>query len=132
MKTATLKQSVTFKASPNDVYELIMDEKKHAAFTGGPVTMSKKIKGTFRAFDGYAHGYNIELEPGKKIVQAWHFKEDGWPDEHYSVCTFRFETKDNGTRLTFTQTGIPEHKLNDLKKGWKEYYWNPMKSALSG
>ena len=130
MKTKSIKQSVTFNATPDAVYQLIMDAKKHSAITGSDVTMSAKPNGKFSAFDGYAHGYNIELDKGKKIVQGWHFAEDGWPDDHYSICTFLFEPNGDKTKLTFTQTGIPEHKAESLKGGWKEYYWEPMKEYL--
>jgi len=130
MKIKNLKQTVSFKASPKEVYELIMDSKNHAGFSGANASMSKKINGKFEAYDGYCRGYNIELEDGKKIVQAWHFAEDGWPEDHYSICTFLFENKDKGTKLTFTQTGIPEHKAEALKSGWKEFYWEPMKEYL--
>lgn len=126
MKTKTIKQTASFKASPEDVYEVLMDSGKHSSLTGTAVIMSKEINGKFEAFDGYCHGYNIELDKGKKIVQAWHFQEDGWPDDHYSICTFDFEPTEKGTRLTFTQTGVPEHKYEELKDGWKEYYWVPM------
>lgn len=127
MKTKTINQSATFKASPKEVYELLMDADKHGSLTGSTVKMSKEVNGKFEAFDGYCHGYNIELDEGKKIVQAWHFQEDGWPDEHFSICTFNFEATGKGTRLIFTQTGVPAHKYEELKDGWKQYYWNPMK-----
>jgi activator of HSP90 ATPase len=130
MKTKTIKQTITFDAKPEKVYQLIMDQKKHAAFTGSEVTMSTKIKGKFEVFDGYCHGYNIELEKGKKIVQAWHFDEDGWPENHFSTCTFLFEPDGDKTKLTFTQEGVPEHKVEELSKGWEEFYWEPMKEYL--
>lgn len=130
MQSQSIQQSITFDASPEAVYDLIMDAKKHAAFTGSKVVMSSKVNGKFTMFDGYCHGYNMELIEGKKIVQAWYFAEDGWPDDHYSICTFLFEKKGNKTKLTFTQTNIPEHKVEALKKGWKEFYWEPMKAFL--
>ena len=130
MTTRSIKQTVTFNASPGEVYQLIMDAKKHAAFTGSAVTMNNKVNGKFSVFDGYCHGYNIELSAGKKIVQAWHFAEDGWPDDHFSICSFVFQKKDNKTKLVFTQTGIPAHKAEDLKEGWKQFYWKPMKAWL--
>lgn len=132
MKTKTINQTITFDATPGEVYDLIMDAKKHSAFTGSDVTMSTKIKGEFDAFDGYVHGYNIELVKGKKIVQAWHFAEDGWPDDHFSVCTFIFAPSGDKTKLTFVQEGVPEHKAEAIKDGWKEYYWEPMKAYLKG
>ncbi len=130
MKTKTIKQTVTFAASPKEVYDLLMDKKKYAAFVGGDVKVSKKIKGKFEVFDGYCTGYNIELEDGKKIIQAWHFAENGWPDDYYTTCTFLFEKKDKGTKLTFTQAEVPEISVESLKSGWKEYYWTPMKKYL--
>jgi activator of HSP90 ATPase len=130
METKTIKQSITFDTNPLEVYQLIMDQKKHAAFSGGKVVMSSKINGKFDVFDGYIHGYNKELKEGEKIVQAWHFAEDGWPDGHFSLCTFIFETVKGKTKLTFEQSGVPEHKVDELTSGWKQFYWNPMKAWL--
>ena len=76
------------------------------------------------------HGYNIELIEGEKIVEGWHFDEDGWPKDHFSICTFYFEPEGNKTILTFPQTGIPEHKADLINTGWIEYYWEPMKETL--
>ncbi|MDZ4822207.1 MAG: SRPBCC family protein [Flavobacteriales bacterium] len=131
MKTKSIKQSVIFQAAPHEVYDLIMNSKKHGAFTGGKVSVSKKINGQFNIFDGYVRGYNIELMEGNKIVQAWHFTEDGWPEDHFSICTFQFENHSKGTKLNFVQTGVPEHKVQSLKDGWKRYYWEPMKQFLT-
>ena len=130
MKTKSIRQTVTFNALPEKIYHLIMDENEHAAFTGSKVIMSTKVNGSFRAFDGYCHGYNIELTKGRKIVQAWHFTEDGWPDDHFSICTFHMELAGNKTKLRFLQTNIPEHKAESLKDGWKQFYWDKMKAYL--
>ena len=130
MKTKSIRQTVTFDSTPEKIYHLIMDQEKHAAFTGTKVTMSTKVNGKFNIFDGYCHGYNIELIEGKKIVQAWHFAEDGWPDDHFSICTFRLEPMGDKTKLSFLQTGVPEHKVEELKGGWKQFYWQPMKPYL--
>ncbi|MEQ1587388.1 MAG: SRPBCC family protein [Cyclobacteriaceae bacterium] len=133
MKPKSFKQTITFEgARPLEVYSLIMDAKKHSAFTSSKVTMSKKVNGKFKMFDGYCTGFNIELKEGKKIVQGWHFKEDGWPEDHFSICTFVFEKNPTCTKLTFTQTDVPEHKIDTLKEGWKLYYWQPMKAYLAG
>lgn len=130
MRTKTLRQTLTFKATPQDIYDYLMEEDKHARITGGDVQMSKEIKGSFSIFNGYCHGHNIELVPGEKIVQAWRFEEDGWPEEHFSICHFTIEQVENGTRLVFVQTGIPDHKYNELKDGWHTYYWKPIKAEL--
>ncbi|MES2617865.1 MAG: SRPBCC domain-containing protein [Bacteroidota bacterium] len=131
MKVSTIEQTVFFNTTPAEVYDLIMNAEKHGEFSGSEVEMSQEINGTFKVFDGYCHGYNIELIEGKKIVQAWHFAEEGWPDDHYSICTFEFIADGTTTKLHFTQTDIPEHKAEALKAGWNEFYWDPMKSYLN-
>lgn len=131
MKTGSIHQSVDFNTTPKMVYDLIMNSELHSAFTGGPVVMSKTINGSFSVFDGYCTGHTIELKEGERIVQAWNFKEEGWPEDHYSVCTFVFSKTPTGCRLDFTQTEIPEHKVEALMQGWEEYYWEPMKNYLA-
>lgn len=130
MKTKTINQNITFNASASAIYELLMDEKKHSQFTGSSVSMSKKKNGKFEVFDGYCTGYNIELVEGKKIIQAWHFEEDGWPEDHYSICTILLDETIGKTKLLFKQEHVPEHKVESLKKGWKEFYWQPMKNLI--
>jgi len=132
MKTKNIEQTEIFTAAPEEVYQLIMDAEKYAAFTGSEAIMSTAIKGKFQVFNGYCHGYNIELIKGKKIVQAWHFAEDGWPEDHYSVCTFMFEPLGDKTRLTFLQTDVPEQHVASLSEGWKQFYWEPMEAYLTG
>jgi len=61
-------------------------------------------------------------------VQTWGM--DDWPAGHYSKVTFRFEAVDGKTKLTFVQTGVPEDLYEDIKQGWKDYYWGPMKEML--
>ncbi len=123
-----IKQTATFNASAHDVYEALMDAKKHATFTGGKAVISRKVGGKFSVFDGYAEGKNIELITDKKIVQTW--RAGDWPEGHYSQVTFLLEEKDGKTKLTFTQTGIPDEQAADITQGWRDYYWRPMREML--
>ncbi len=128
MAGKTIKQTVTFKAKPHDVYEALMDAKKHAKFTGGKAVISREVGGKFNVFDGYAEGKNLELVPDKKIAQSW--RAEDWPEGVYSQATFEFKAVAGGTQLTFTQTGVPEESVEDITQGWKDYYWAPMKEML--
>jgi activator of HSP90 ATPase len=130
MKTKSISQTITFVAEPEKIYNMLMNQEAHAAFTGSKVSIEPKVTGKFTVFDGYCHGYNIELIEGRKIVQAWHFSEDGWPEDHFTICTFDIEPEGNKTKLKFHQTNVPEQKVDALKSGWKEFYWNPMKEYL--
>ena len=128
METMNIRQTATFKASPHEVYEALMDSEKHSIFTGGRSVVSRKIGGKFSAFDGYSEGTNIELIPDKKIVQTWRAAD--WPSGHYSWATFLLKEIGGKTRLTFTQTGVPREQFDDISHGWKDYYWTPMKKWL--
>lgn len=130
MKTKNLKQTATFNASPHEVYELLMDSKKHGEFTGGKAAISRKAGGKFSIYDGGISGTNLEIVPDKKIVQEWRY--DDWLEGHYSVATFALSKTKTGTKLTFTQTGIPSERYEDIRQGWIDYYWKPMKQALEG
>lgn len=131
METRQIEQIIIFDALPDKVYDLLMNEEKHAAFTESEANISTEHAGKFSVFGGYCHGYNIELIKGEKIVQAWHFDEDGWPESHFSICTFIIEPSDsNRTKLSFLQTEVPAHKAESIAEGWREYYWEPMKAYL--
>lgn len=124
----TIRQSVTFKASPHAVYEALMDSRKHGRFTGGKAVISRRVGGKFSVFDGYASGVNLELVAGKKIVQEW--RASDWPADHYSKATFQLAKVKAGTRLTFTQSGVPDRHYSSIKSGWIEFYWTPLKQML--
>ena len=130
METTSLHQTITFSASPRALYELLMDADKHSDLTGSDVVMSRDIGGEFEVFDGYCHGHNIDLAEGRKIIQAWFFDEEGWPEDHYSICKFEFTGNGGETTLTFTQTDIPVHLLDRIAAGWEEFYWAPMQEYL--
>ncbi|MBK9981803.1 MAG: SRPBCC domain-containing protein [Saprospiraceae bacterium] len=126
----TIKQTLNFSIPPEKLYDMLMSSKTMSAIHGGKTTMNKRVNGKFTVFDGYCHGYNIELDPGKKIVQAWHFNEEGWPEDHFSKCTFLLQPFAKGTKLTFTQTDVPASTYDSLSKGWKDYYWEPIQLAI--
>jgi len=86
MPGKTIRQTVEIAAKPEDVYEALMDSKKHSRFTGGKCVISRKVGGTFSVFDGYAEGENLELVKGKRIVQSW--RDTDFPEGKYSKVTF--------------------------------------------
>ena len=128
MQTGSIRQQVTFRSSPHEVYEALMDEKKHGQFTQSKTKVSRQVGGRISSSDGYIEGVNLELVPDRKIVQSWHASD--WPAGHYSRVTFSFSPVKSGTRLTFTQSGIPQDFIDDISQGWRDYYWQPMKEML--
>lgn len=130
MQTKNIRQTVTFKASPHAVYQALMSSAKHSQFTGGKAVISRKVGGKFTTFDGYSEGVNIELVTDEKIVQTW--RASDWPEGHYSQITFTLTPSEGGTKLVFTQSGVPEEQYDDISRGWRDFYWKPMKQMLEG
>jgi activator of HSP90 ATPase len=128
MKTKTIRQSVTFRTTAHEVYETIMDPKKHSEFTGSQVRMGRKVGGKFSVYGGDIEGVNLELVPDQKIVQSWRYSD--WPEGHYSRVVFSLKKVNRGTRLTFTQIAVPDEHYEDIAQGWRDYYWAPMKEML--
>jgi activator of HSP90 ATPase len=130
MKTKSIRQSVTFRASPKEVYEALMDSRRHARFTGSSAAISRKVRGPIRAYDGFITGENIELVPGSRIVQAWQVGEKCWPKEHRSRATFVLKKTRTGTRLSLFHSGVPVRCYDVIRRGWWDAYWKPMKKML--
>jgi len=128
MKTKSLRQTISFKATPHDIYEALMDSKKHTEFTEAKAVISRKLGGKFTAFDDWASGTNVEMVQDKKIVQTWRGAD--WPEDHFSTITFALKQKGNETILDFTQTEIPEELYDDVKQGWIDWYWNKLKAYI--
>lgn len=128
MKTKSFKQKVTIAgASPKEIYEALMDSKMHTAITGGAAKISKKVGGAFSAYDGYAIGKNLELIEGKKIVQTWRPVDSTWPEDHDSEIIFELKKSVKGTEISFTHKNVPVERVDEFKKGWIDFYWQPLK-----
>lgn len=130
MNTVTINQTWTFDAPAKNVYNLLTDAELLETITGSAAEFENYVDGEFSLFEGYCEGFNLEMEPNKKLVQEWNFAEDGWPEDHYSICSFLFEEKDGKTEMVFTQTDVPEEVKEALEQGWNEYFWEPMTDYL--
>ena len=128
METRTIEQTTTFRAVPIDIYEMLMDSKKHASLTGEPAQISREVGGRFSAWGTHISGFNLALKPGDKIVQAWRALD--WCPDHYSIAIFDLKAVEDGTELAFTQIGVPPHRYEGHCRGWTETYWTPMKEIL--
>ena len=125
-KVTTIKQNVIISAEPEEVYDAFMDADKHSAFTGSKSTSDPKVGRKFTAWDGYISGKNLELEKGKRIVQEWITSE--WPKGYSpSKLELIFKKIKEGTEILMVQSNVPADQVEDLKQGWVDFYWKPLK-----
>jgi activator of HSP90 ATPase len=125
-ETKTIEQTELIPAKPVDVYEALMDAKRHTEFTGSKATSDPRVGGEFTAWDGYISGKNLKLESGKRIVQEW--KTSEWPADYPpSIVEFTFRQTENGTELTMVHQNVPAEQANSYQQGWIDFYWKPLK-----
>lgn len=125
----TIHQTIELNASPEIIFELLMDDKKHAEFTGAPAKIGRKASDGFSVWGGYAVGKNLEIIPNKQIVQTW--RASDWPEGVESKVTFELKAKGDGCELKFTQSGVPSEYYKDIEQGWIDNYWDLMKDYLN-
>ena len=125
-------QKVVFRNTPpKALYDLYMNEKKHAAVTGAPAKITDKTGSKFSAHDGCITGRFLQLVKNKLIVQSW--REIGW-DKSIDDSTFiiYLEPKGKDTVLYAIHTGVPDKSFDGINKGWHAHYWKPWKKYLAG
>jgi len=129
MKTKNIQHTVLIHATPKQVHDALMNQKKHTKFTGEPARIRAKVGAPFACYDGYITGITLELRPAKRIVQAW--RSRGWPPGHYSIVTFALSKRAaHRTQLRFTQVGVPANDYAKKNQGWRTHYWQPLKRFL--
>ncbi|HEV7570219.1 MAG TPA: SRPBCC domain-containing protein [Thermoanaerobaculia bacterium] len=129
----TIKQRVKFKADPETVYDLLADSRKHAAVTGRQATISRKVGGTFSLGenDGESDvtGINVDLVPGRRIVQAWRHRR--FPEGVFSMAAVTLTpTADGGTDLVLVHRGVPKELIPETEQAWRDQYWSRIKAYL--
>ena len=123
----TIQLSATLPASPEQIYRDWLSSTGHTAFTDSPAEVDPAVGGRFTAWDGYIAGTNIELEPYRRILQAWRTSEfpTGSPDSQLEVL---LEAVEGGTRLTINHSHIPEGQGAMYAQGWQDFYFTPMRA----
>ena len=124
----SLHQENEYKASPQRIYEVLLDAKQFAACTGMPAEIDSKAGGAFSLFGGLVIGRNLELIPNQRIVQAW--RPTHWDASVYSIVRFDLKTQPSGTVIVLDHTGFPPGEFDALDAGWYSHYWNPLKKFL--
>ena len=124
-------QSIELSATPAQIYDLLTTASLFEQMTGGrKAEISSEAGGQASLFGGEILALNVELVPGKRVVQAW--RAQSWPEGVYSIVRFECVATDNGTQLSFSQSGHPAEAESMLEGGWSKMYWEPMQAMFAG
>lgn len=116
------KKYYTVPAEPDEVYLALTNAPTIQLWTGDVAEMDATPGGEFSMWDGSIVGKNLELDPGKKIVQQWYF--DGQPEE--SIVTIKLHADKAGTSVELRHTNIPDTDYNDITEGWTDSYFDSL------
>lgn len=130
METRDIYQIQRFATDRFDCYTCLMDARKHSSFTGDEARIEDAEGKAFTAFGGYINGKNLSLERGRKIVQSWRANEPEWPLDYFSEVVFEFRDIEGGCELKLQHKGVPGMLVEQMEKGWTEFYWEPLRIYL--
>jgi activator of HSP90 ATPase len=114
-------------ASPQAVYELLMDPQRMSMVTGG-ATIEHKPQGKFMLFNGAVTGEFVDLVRDSRIVERWRFSS--WPAGHYSLVTIDIGSKAGETVLKLTQVGVPREDIGRTEAGWRDNIWSRIRGMF--
>jgi activator of HSP90 ATPase len=130
-EVTTIKQTVVIpNVTPKQVYDAYTDPEKHTEFTDSKATGKPVVGGEYSAWDGYIFGKYLDLEDGKRVVQEWTTTD--W-EEGYTASKLEltFKSVPKGTEISLIQSNVPKSLANDVKMGWTDFYWEPLKEYFA-
>jgi len=116
--------SAIIPASPKTIYDAWLSSEGHTKMTGSPAQAGANVGDSFQAWEGYISGKNLELVPGKRIVQSWRASSYKDSDED-SQIEVQLEALEGESKLTLTHTRVPDDQTSH-EPGWTTHYFEPM------
>jgi activator of HSP90 ATPase len=124
--TKTIQQTIEFKGTtPEEIFDIFMDSKKHGEIIGAEVKMGKMTGDEFTLFGGVVKGKNLLIVPKRLTVRAW--RGNVWKkDDLDSIEIMVFKKTPSGAQIQLVHTVLPEQ----FEERWNELYWKPLKEYL--
>src|SRR5262245_2023571 len=117
-------------APPAAIYDAWLSSRGHGEMTGSKASQSPRIGAKVMAWGGYISGKNLELVPGRRIVQSWRttkFTNDD-PDSKIAVT---LRPVPGGTRIILRHSNVPDSHTSYERGGWQKSYFTPMKAYFA-
>lgn len=119
------KKYFKLNASPEDVYNVLVNPVMLEIWTGEAAVMSEEPDSEFSLWDGAIVGKNIEFEKNRKIVQEWYFGEDT-----PSIVTIMLHPDKSRTSLEVRHTNIPDDAYENIVDGWEQDYMGSVQTLF--
>jgi hypothetical protein len=124
---AAIEQTVFFEdSSPEELFDILLDEEKRSAILGGAAVKITKNEGdSFTSLNGLLKGKNLMIVPDRMIVQSW--RGDVWEEDDLdSILTLTFTAVKGGTEIHM----VHSNTVDQFTERWDDVYWKPIKKYL--
>lgn len=127
-----IKTLSNIPCSAQTAFDAWLSEKDHKAMVSDHPDCKFDVKEGGKWQVGSLEGDFIKIDKKDlKIVMNWRYTE-GWDDNEYSKLTVDFDsTGENTCKVKLLHTNVPDDLADEIKQGWKEYYFEGMKSYFS-
>ena len=91
----TIQQTVEFQVTPERLFNIYVDSKKHSEATMAKATVSRKAGGKFTAFDGMLAGRNLACFKSVKLPARSAKRNDEEPRKRFALHPTNFRVRDD-------------------------------------
>ena len=139
-ETVSIEREIVIAASPETVWQFLVDPDKATRWMGQAVSFDPRPGGLYRVevIPGHtARGEFVELDPPRRIVYTWGWEpsEDGANPVPPGSTTVEVELvpNGNGTMLRFTHRDLPSTEAAESHgHGWDHYLERLVIAAVGG
>lgn len=130
LSTENIYQVIDLPAAPAAVFEALLDQDAHVAFTGKDALIQPHEGGAFSLCNQNHTGYFLHIVQNKRLVLAWTHKK--FPAGHFTTVDMRLSKTGQGeTCLILNHIGVPEGDAGWMTESWTKSYWMPLTEHLA-
>ena len=122
-----IEREIAIAASPETVWELLVDPDKATRWMGQAATLDARPGGVYRVDvmpGNIALGEFVEVDPPRRLVYTWGWQQGNGSPVAPGSTTVEFELipDGDGTTLRFTHRGLPDAEaVGKHAHGWDHY-----------
>jgi activator of HSP90 ATPase len=126
---SVIHKSVVLSAPAEELFDMYLNSKQHAALTGGRAKISSKAGSKFTAFGGELWGKTVFTVKPNLIIQSWRSSsfKDKEPD---STLIISFTPQGKKGKIDLIHLGVPDYDYEGVKDGWDQFYFIPWRKYL--
>ena len=129
LQTENIYQVIELPAAPAKVFDALLDQDAHLAFTGKDALIQPHEGGAFSLCNQNHTGYFLHLVQNKRIVLAWTHKK--FPAGHFTTVDMRLSRNEAGqTTLILNHIGVPAGDDGWMTESWTRSYWSLLTDHL--